>query len=205
MVYFCEVQFQKDEKLYERLFGESFLYFYRNRALFADWEAVVIYPSRSIEQTNGYPYRALLNSNQVHRVYLDELGEIAQLPLGVALMVLTTVDEDASPAAARMLLSRTGQETSTPAIARGIIDLIGTIMVYKFTNLSRQEIDAMLGITLQETRVYREAREEGKDEERDKIALNLLRKNIPIETISEATGLTLEQLQKLQSSGATDL
>jgi predicted transposase/invertase (TIGR01784 family) len=31
VVYFCEVQFQKDEQLYERVFGESFLYFYRNR------------------------------------------------------------------------------------------------------------------------------------------------------------------------------
>ncbi len=113
---------------------------------------------------------------------------------GVALMVLTTVDEAAAPAAARMLLSRTEQETSTPAIARGIIDLIGTIMVYKFTNLSRQEIDAMLGITLQETRVYREAREE----EREKIALNLLRENVPREIVSRTTGLTIEQLQQLQ-------
>jgi predicted transposase/invertase (TIGR01784 family) len=200
VVYFCEVQFQKDEKLYERLFGESFLYFYRNRALFSDWEAVVIYPSRSIEQTNARPYGDLLNGDRVHRVYLDELGDIAQLPLGVALMVLTTVDEDAAPAAARMLLNRTEQETSTPAIARGIIDLIGTIMVYKFTNLSRQEIDAMLGITLQETRVYREAREEGKDEERDKIALNMIKENIPLEAISRITGLTIDRLQQLQSS-----
>ena len=31
IIYFCEVQFQKDERLYERLFGEAFLYFYRNR------------------------------------------------------------------------------------------------------------------------------------------------------------------------------
>jgi predicted transposase/invertase (TIGR01784 family) len=208
VVYFCEVQFQKDEKLYERLFGESFLYFYRNRDLFADWKAVVIYPSRSIEQANGYPYRALLNSNQVHRVYLDELGEISELPLGVALMVLTTISEDAAPAAARMLLSRTEQETPTPAISQGIIDLIGTIMVYKFTNLSRQEINAMLGITLQETRVYREAREEGREEareeEREKIALNLLRKNIPLETIAEVTGLTIEQIQQLQLSNTND-
>ncbi|WP_228059408.1 Rpn family recombination-promoting nuclease/putative transposase [Plectonema radiosum] len=30
VVYFCEVQFQKDEKLYERIFAESSLYFYRN-------------------------------------------------------------------------------------------------------------------------------------------------------------------------------
>jgi predicted transposase/invertase (TIGR01784 family) len=194
VVYFCEVQFQKDEKLYERLFGESFLYFYRNRHLFADWEAVVIYPSRSTEQKDVRPYRDLLNGDRVHLIYLDELGEIAQLPLGVALMVLTTVDEDAAPAAARMLLDRTTQESPTSEVAQGIIDLIGTIMVYKFTNLSRQEIDAMLGIKLEETRVYREAREE----EREKIALNLLHKNIPLETISEATGLTLEQLQELR-------
>ena len=117
-------------------------------------------------------------------------------------MVLTTVSEDAAPAAARMLLSRTEQETTTPAIAQGIIDLIGTIMVYKFTNLSRQEINAMLGITLQETRVYREAREEGREEareeEREKIALNLLLKNMPLETIAEVTGLTIEQIQQLQ-------
>ena len=47
----------------------------------------------------------------------------------------------------------------------------------------------MLGITLQETRVYREAREEGKDEEREKIALNLLRENVPQEIVSRTTGL----------------
>ena len=30
-VYFCEVQMQKIKTLYERLFAESFLYFYQNR------------------------------------------------------------------------------------------------------------------------------------------------------------------------------
>ena len=81
IVYFCEVQFQKDEQLYERVFAESLLYFYRNRNRFSDWQAVVIYPSRSIEQSNIQPYRALLNSDQVHRVYLDELGDIRSLPI----------------------------------------------------------------------------------------------------------------------------
>ncbi|PSB59915.1 hypothetical protein C7B61_18370, partial [filamentous cyanobacterium CCP1] len=84
VVYFCEVQFQKDEQLYERLFGESFLYFYRNRSRFSDWQAVVIYPDRATEQNTTHPYRALLASEQVHRVYLNELGDIQQLPLGVA-------------------------------------------------------------------------------------------------------------------------
>jgi len=80
IVYFAEVQFQRDEKLYERIFGEAFLYFYRNRARFSDWQAVIIYPSRSTEQINAHPYRALLNSDQVDRIYLNELGEFRQLP-----------------------------------------------------------------------------------------------------------------------------
>jgi hypothetical protein len=33
-------------------------------------------------------------------------------------------------------------------------------MVYKFDNKSRMEVEEMLGITLQETRVYREIKEE---------------------------------------------
>ncbi|AFZ07739.1 hypothetical protein Osc7112_3361 [Oscillatoria nigro-viridis PCC 7112] len=160
VVYFCEVQFQRDELLYERLFGESFLYFYRNRQRFTDWEAVVIYPSRSTEQSETHPYRSLLNCNQVHRVYLDELGDIEQLPLGVALMALTTIDEASTPEAARLLLARSQREESEAA-SRAIIEMLTTILVYKFTNLNRREAEAMLGITLEETRFYREAKEEG--------------------------------------------
>ena len=162
VIYFCEVQFQKDERLYERVFGESFLYFYRQREQFADWQIVVIYPTRSLEQSNTHPYRALLNCPQVHRIYLNELGKIQQLPLGVALMVLTTVEETQAPEAARYLLARTQQQIRDPEASRAIMEMIGTIMVYKFTNLSRQEVEAMLGIQLTDTRVYREAKEEGR-------------------------------------------
>ncbi|MGF1991417.1 MAG: Rpn family recombination-promoting nuclease/putative transposase, partial [Nostoc sp. ZfuVER08] len=163
VVYFCEVQFQKDEQLYERVFAESSLYFYRNSARFSDWQAVIIYPSRNIEQTNIYPHRGLLNSNQVHRVYLDELGDIRQLPVSLALMVLTTLDDELAPQEARYLLERSSveqPETSNNAI----IDLVTTIMVYKFEQLSRKEVESMLGITLKETRVYREIKEEGREQ-----------------------------------------
>ena len=112
-VYFCEVQFQKDEQLCERLFGESFLYFYRNRARFLDWQAVLIYPSRSVEQTDLHPYRSLLNGEQVHRIYLNELGDARLLPIPVAATVLTIIDEAEAPEVARYLLSRTEQEEFT--------------------------------------------------------------------------------------------
>ncbi|NES20307.1 MAG: Rpn family recombination-promoting nuclease/putative transposase [Symploca sp. SIO3E6] len=166
IVYFCEVQFQKDEQLYERLFSETFLYFYRKRDLYSNWSVVVIYPKRSIEQSDVEPYRVLLNSTQVKRVYLDELGDIQQLPLGLALMVLTTLKEKQAPEEARYLVTRTQEEVTEPAVSSAIIEMIKTIMVYKFTELSRQEVEAMMGISLQDTRVYREAKEEGHQEGR---------------------------------------
>lgn len=120
VVYFCEVQFQKDERRYERVFAESSLYFYRNRARFSNWQAVIIYPSRSIEQSDIYPYRALLNSNQVHCIYLNELGDIRSLPLGLALMVLTTLDQSEAAPEARYILERSSVEQPETA-SRAII------------------------------------------------------------------------------------
>ena len=110
--------------------------------------------------------QSLLNSEQVHRVYLNELGEIRQLPLGIALMVLTIVGEEQAAEEARYLLGRAQQEVSEPEASRAIINTIATIIVYKFTNLSRREVEAMLGMRLEESRVYREAKEEGRLEGR---------------------------------------
>jgi predicted transposase/invertase (TIGR01784 family) len=161
VVYFCEVQFQRDARLYERLFAESFLYFYRNREQFTNWAAVVIYPSRRIEQPDCAPYQALLASPQVNRVYLEELGNIRPLPLGLALLVLTTLTNQAAPAEARYILERTQTEVTDPTVSPFIIEMVTTIIAYQFTQLSRQEVEAMLGLNIQETRLYQEAKEDG--------------------------------------------
>jgi hypothetical protein len=110
--------------LYERLFAEALLYFYRNRDRFEDWQIVIIYPSRSKEQTKTRPYRAFLASEQVHRIYLDELGELEQLPLKLGLLVLTTLDQNQAPAAARYLINRSQQEISEPTATRAIMEII---------------------------------------------------------------------------------
>jgi predicted transposase YdaD len=85
---------------------------------------------------------------------LDELGTGAELPIGLSLMVLTTLEGDEAKAEAQRLV---GQARGS----RDIISLLSTIIVYKFSNLSRNEVDAMLGIELQQTRVYQEAKAEG--------------------------------------------
>jgi predicted transposase/invertase (TIGR01784 family) len=163
IVYLCEVQFQLDELLYERMLSEISIYTYRNRERFADWQAVIIYPSRSMEQSRTGMVREMLDSGRIRRVYLDELGEVEALPTGLGLMVLTTLEVEKATQSAIGLIERAQGN-------RGIIDLISTIIVYKFSNLSRDEVDTMLGIELEQTRVYQEAKAEG-------------------ETIGEAKGL----------------
>ncbi|BAB73882.1 DUF2887 domain-containing protein [Anabaena sp. FACHB-709] len=199
VVYFCEVQFQKDERLYERVFAESWLYFYRNRDRFSNLQIVIIYPSRSLEQSDITPYISQLNSPQVHRIYLDELGEIRQLPVWVALMVLTTIDEEQATEEARYLLERSQQEVPQPE-NRAIIDLLTTIMVYKFEGKSQREVEEMLGITLKETRVYREIKEEGREVEARSLIFRLLNRRVgelPQQVRQQVESLSLEQLENL--------
>jgi predicted transposase/invertase (TIGR01784 family) len=159
-VYFCEVQFQPDNLLYERLNSEIGIYTYRYREQFYDWRAVVIYPSRSIEQSRLVTIDEFLTSGRITRIYLDELNAIEPLPIGLELMLLTTLPDDNALTKARSLIQQLQQLPDS----RAIIEMISTIMVYRFTNLTRTEVEAMIGITLQETRVYRDAKAEGKAE-----------------------------------------
>ncbi|NJK51599.1 MAG: Rpn family recombination-promoting nuclease/putative transposase [Leptolyngbyaceae cyanobacterium SU_3_3] len=186
IVYFCEVQMQRDELLYERLFAESALYFYRNRSRFSDWQVVLIYPSRSIEQSDVYPHRSMLNGGQAYRVYLDELGEVSDLPVMVGAIVLTIVTESEAPAAARDLIARTEQEPVTPQQKQDIIDIVTSILVYKLTNLSRSEIKKMLGIDLtKEPRAIREAKAEGREEGILSVVTRLLTRRLSQELSEE--------------------
>jgi predicted transposase/invertase (TIGR01784 family) len=149
VVFFSEVQFQLDKKLYERLWSESSRYFYQNCERFSDWQAVVIYPSRSMEQKNLHAHRSLLNGDQLHRVYLNELGDMEALPLGLAAMVLTTKTKKVMPELAKGLIDRAKQEVDNLEEKSAIISKVSTIVVHQFTNLSRQEVDKMLGIRLE--------------------------------------------------------
>ena len=200
IVYFCEVQFQLDELLYERMNSEIGIYTYRHRERFVDWRALVIYPSRSVEQSRIEMVREMLVSGRITRIYLDELGEIEELPIGLSLMVLTTLEGDVAKNQARKAIERSqGNED--------IIGLVSTIILYKFNALSRDEVDAMLGIELQQTRVYQEAKAEGRTEgleigqqqEKALVFKQLTRKlgNLPPQTQAKVSALSIERVESL--------
>jgi predicted transposase YdaD len=122
----------------------------------------------------------------------------------LSLMVLTTFEGEMAIDGARGLIDRAESEID----GRAIIDLVTTIMVYKFNNLTRNEVDAMLGIELTETRVYQDAKaegrveghEEGTIEEAKKLALKLLRRkygSLGTGVIAKIDDLSLDRLESL--------
>lgn len=114
-----------------------------------------------MEPKNTTIHRSLLNSSQVQRIYLDELGSPDEQKVGISLMQLTIASETQMVQDAKRLIERVQQEQITVLAKEEIIDVITTIAVYKFANLSREEVEAMLGVKLEETRVYQEAKQEG--------------------------------------------
>jgi predicted transposase/invertase (TIGR01784 family) len=156
ITYFVEVQFQLDPLLYERMLSEASLYFYRNRDRCLDYRLVAIYPSQDLEQRDLQPHQFLIETSKLTRVYLDQLGYTSHLPVGISLMVLTTLEEDAAKPFARQIAQRVQGEPD----ARAIMELLSTILVYKLTNLSREEVDRMFASNLKETRIYRELEQE---------------------------------------------
>lgn len=197
VVYFAEVQFQKDEELYDRFFAELMLYLYRNPSLYDDWQGVVIYPSRSLEPANTTIYRSLLNGPQVTRIYLDELGEPENQPVGIQLMQLTIAPESRMTRQARQLIAQIREEESPLLPRQDIIEVLTTIAVYKFVDLKREEVEAMLGISLEETRVGQEMKAEGRLEAKLEMIPKLVSKGMSIEEIAELLGLPIEDIQKV--------
>jgi predicted transposase/invertase (TIGR01784 family) len=192
-LYLAEVQMQLDEALCERTFAELFALFYRSRKLYSDWQCVMIYLSRSTEQKITYPYRALLESDQVQIIYLDELGNIRDLPLTTSLAVLPTVPPKKAPAEARDIIARAKEQ---PEQYKAIVDLVTRVMSYMFIDQSPQEIDAMLDIQFEETRVYKDTFAKGNLS----MVLRLLGQNcgqLSMELVREVTALPLDQLETL--------
>jgi predicted transposase/invertase (TIGR01784 family) len=159
-VFFCEVQQARDNLLYERLLAEISIFAYRERDSFKDWQAVVIYPTRDIEQERLDVVQEFLDSGRITRIYLDELGEIEDLPWSLGLMALTILPSDEMVETARGML----QKAEISSEESAILDLVVTAIVYKFAELTRDEVLTMLGIELKEPRAFREAREQGKAE-----------------------------------------
>ncbi len=91
---------------------------------------------------------------------------------------------------ARLLIERV-QFSETGTLAKNeIIDIITTIAVYKFSQLSREEVEAMLGLSIEETRIYQDLERQTKL----KIVPRLLSEGLSVEKVAEILDLTVESV-----------
>ena len=161
---------------------------------------MVIFPSRSLEPSDKRTHRIFLNSDQVQRIYLDELGNSDTLPISINLMQLTTASSETMAEQAKQLIQRVKLEETGTLPKTEIIEIITTIAVYKFSSLSREEVEAMLGLNIEQTRVYQEAKAEGREEREAEllpvIVPVLLKTGMSIEQIAQQLNVTVESVEK---------
>ncbi|MDB9306193.1 DUF2887 domain-containing protein [Nodularia spumigena CS-591/12] len=143
----------------------------------------------------------LLSNRKFKVIYLDELEDLPANSLGVGIVRLVVESENKAEQLAKTLIDKAKEELTDTFIQRKVIEFIETIVVYKFPNLSREEIEAMLNLNLlKETRVYQEAKEEGEQEGEIKAKLNILPKlvqrGLSIQEIAELLELDTETIRK---------
>ncbi|MGK7954376.1 MAG: DUF4351 domain-containing protein, partial [Crocosphaera sp.] len=109
--------------------------------------------------------------------------------------------EEKSVPQAKKLIEKAQNQLSDEGTKREFIDLIESIIVYKFPQKSREEIEAMFELAdLKQTKVYQEALGEGEQKGEAKLVLMLL--NTRFQDLSPALteqiqGLSTEQLENL--------
>ena len=201
-IYFVEVQFQPKPDFYWELIAEINIYLNQFKPV-QDWQGIALFGKRSLDVGELTAYQQeLINSGRIKRIYLDELPPGS---IGMGLIELIVSQEAQAPELVKTLIARTKTEVENDREKQGIIELLETVLLSKFSQLSRQEIEAMFLVSdIKQTRVYQEAKQEGRQEGRQNGEMILLirqlskkfgkLKDIYIENINS---LNIEQLEKL--------
>jgi predicted transposase/invertase (TIGR01784 family) len=207
MIYFLEVQFQRDARFYSRLFAEIFLFLRHNNSDH-DWHTVVLFAHAADD--DGIPQQYSDLARRVHRIHLDRLTPEQTSQHPVDLLELLILPDDAALVAAK---ARAAAERAAfvrdPAEHGRTLELLTRILMQKFSHLSYEEATMLLDVkepALEESMLYKVildrgmavGKMEGKLEGKLEIAREMLREGLPVERIARITGLTAEQVTAIQ-------
>ena len=201
-LYFVEVQFQNKPDFYWEFIAEINLYLNQYKPV-QDWKAIALFAQHRFEvKSLSIFQQELINNGRIIPIYLDEVRSGS---IGVGLIQLIIAQEAQTPILVQQLLQRARTEIADSSVARDIIDLLETVLVSKFAQLSREEIQAMFLLSdIKQTRVYQEAKQEGRQEGEQagevRLVLRLLSKRfgkIGDRSVEMINSLTLEQLDDL--------
>ena len=195
---FLEAQMQRDTKFYNRYFRGIFSYIDQYE-ISENWRGLLILLNKRLELGSELPHRNLLNS-QVERLYLEDLLHQDNLSPNLALLRLIVTPKDQAGLAARQILN----SVSTEAEFQLKLDLVESILVNKFTQLTLEEIQKMLNLKeadITQTRFYQEVLEIG-----EKKGLQQGEANLTIRQLKRRCGnLTAIQEEKVRSLSISQL
>jgi predicted transposase/invertase (TIGR01784 family) len=109
--------------------------------------------------------------------------------------------EEAAIAEARQLLERAKLEMNSPIRQQQLLELIETILLYKFPTITKEEMEEMFNLSeLRNTRyfqdVFQEGKEEGERQEKLRMVPRFLKLGLSVEQVAEELGLTIEEVQQ---------
>ena len=147
-------------------------------------------------------YRGLLMSQQVTFIYLDELEVTTDNSVGLGMVKLVVEKEETAIDHTRQLIQKTRQQLTDASKRQKVLELLETILVYKLTNLTRQEIEAMFTLDeLKQTRYFREVAEdakvEGKLEGKLETVPLLLELGLTVEEIAARLAVDIEAVRQV--------
>ena len=191
-LYLVEFQTYKDEELYERIFGQLFVYFRQYRPPNPQWYLIVIYDRRSHETLPHPRYQSLVE-NHLHRIYLKELPENDSLAIGIAKLFVETRNKTGS--LAQKLMNKATEEIADENNQKKVLAFIQSIVVKKFPQLTPKEIQAMLNLDndMENTAYYQSV----KKETLLKAAKKLLDEGDSIERVARVLELDVEEVRKI--------
>ena len=205
-IYFVEVQFQDKPDFYWEFITEINIYLNQYQPV-QDWQAVAIFAKRSLEVKKLTAYQEeLINNGRIVQIYLDEISSAS---IGMDLVQLIVSKKSQSPELVSGLMQRTRREIVDATINQDIVELLETVLLSKFSKLTRQEIETMFLLSdIKQTRVYQDAkqegiqegRQEGRQNEAKRLLLRLLSKRFGKLTDRQTlliSSLDVEELEEL--------
>jgi predicted transposase/invertase (TIGR01784 family) len=197
-IYFLKVQLHIDPKFYTGFLAEVFLYL-QQTPLNNDWQGVVIYPRYSLDTCGSVHDVEFLESGKISRFYLDELGDTESV--GIETLKLIIHSETIDIKRVRALIEQIRREFPDPILLRETLQFLETILIYKLPQMNRREIEAMFSLSdIKQTKVYQEALEEGREEERLTTVRRFAALGLSTEQIAVGTGLSVERVRQIIES-----
>lgn len=161
-IIFVEVQFQPDNTFYTRVLSEAFLYLNQYQSAHP-YQIVVIFPDKKTETDTFERHAALIKLEAIQRIYLTEIIAQNKHSLHFQLLELIVVEQKKAEQLAKALVKTLAFQEQSPI---DLLDLIETIITYKFSHLTRDEVRKMLHIPdinldIRTTRFYQDVFTEG--------------------------------------------